>query len=126
MMSKHTMSRRELLRGKLQELFLCVRGSMNPHFSIAYLSDIGVDVSQFNIAQETLQGGPYFRPMSQERLSSLNKRPDMYPIPFWEDRRYPSNADAYKVQAAISDQLFSSRDDDVWAAYESTQWEPTG
>ncbi|ERF70369.1 hypothetical protein EPUS_05188 [Endocarpon pusillum Z07020] len=112
-MSKHTMSRREILRGKLQDLFLSVRGSMNPYFSIAYLYDIGVDISQFNIAQETLQGGPYFRPMSQERLSSLDKRPDMYQIPFWEDDRYPSNADAYMVQTAINDQLCRSRDDDV-------------
>jgi hypothetical protein len=35
----------------------------------------------------------------------LDKRPKMYKIPFWEDTRYPSNADAYMIQDAIDHQL---------------------
>lgn len=59
--------------------------------------------------------------MSKERLSSLTKRPDMYQISFWEDHGYPSNPDAYMVQDAINSQILSSRDDDLWKAYQSTQ-----
>jgi hypothetical protein len=120
------MSRRERLRIKLQDLFLCFRSSMDPHFNPALLSEMGVDITRFDLADETLQGGPFFRPMSLGCLSSLNKRPDMYQIPFWNDDGHPNNPDAYMIQDAINNQLFSSRDEDQWRAYHSTQWEPIG
>lgn len=106
------MNKREALRLKLQDLFLAVRSSMSPHFTAALLSEIGVNTSRFDLVEETLSGGPYFRPMSQERLRSIDKRPNMCKIPFWEDRGRPSNSDAYMIQDAIVDQLDSLRDDD--------------
>jgi hypothetical protein len=69
-MSASISKKREALRIKLQDLFLSVRGSMSPYFTTAQLSEMGVDTSTFNIAEETPHGRPYFRPMSQERLSS--------------------------------------------------------
>jgi len=81
-MSTSTLKERKALCTKLQDLFLSVRRSTSPHFATALLSEMGVDTSKFNLIEDTLQGVPYFRPMSQQRLSSLDKRPDMYKIPF--------------------------------------------
>lgn len=117
------MTRRERLRLKLQDLFLCFRSSMDPHFSAEQLAETGVDAMQFDLVEETLKGGPYFRPMSEECLLSLDKRPDMYRPPFWTDCGFPSNADSYMVREEIMGQLLDSRDDDLWSACESSQWE---
>ncbi len=98
---------------------------MRSNFDAAALSEKGVDSCRFDLKEETIRGGTYFRPMSQERLASLTKRPDM-PKMKLDDLIGPgSSSNAYTIKAAINDQLRRSREyDDMWTAYGTTQWEP--
>jgi hypothetical protein len=112
----------QALRIKLQDIFLLARSSMNTHFSHQLLSEIGVDASRFNLAEETLLGGKYFRPMSQKTLSTLSKRMEMSETGFWPDRGFPCTGDAYMVQDILTEQITSSKDDDGWKALDSTLW----
>lgn len=82
---------------------------MDPHSDAAKLSEMGIDTSQFNVADKTLNGAPYFRSMPEEELSSLEERPDMHSIPFWEDQVYPDYADSYMIQSVINNQLSWSK-----------------
>jgi hypothetical protein len=91
------------------------------------LSEKGVDSYKFDLFEATAHGGMYFRPMSQERLDTLIKRPAKYRIPCWPDRGHPPEVDSHMVHDAVNDQLRCSRDEeDVRKAYESTSWEPVG
>ena len=121
------MNSRKRLRDKLQTLFLTFRNSPDSIFDDVVLKQMGVDSCEFDLIAATPRGGMYFRPMSQECLNVLVKRPDMQRIPFWPDQWRPSAEDSYMVQDAINDQLRTSRvKNDLWTAYESTQWEPVG
>ena len=125
------MDRREQLSVKLEHLYLYFRSSMVSNFEAEELQRQGVDSRQFSLVEETTWGSMYFRPMSQERLDALDKRPDFDTIPFDEDDSYPNEDDAYMVRDAINEQLLCSKyraetEEDLWSAYEFTSWEPVG
>lgn len=95
------------------------------------LYDQGVDSCQFSLVEETKWGSTYFQPMSQERVNTLDKRPDFEEIPFHKKDRWPSEDDAHWVRVAITDQLRRQNDEpkeveDLWSAIESTSWEEVG
>lgn len=84
---------------------------------------------QFNLVEETICGSTYFRPMSQERLDTFDKRPDFKEILFDDDDCYPTEGIAYLIQDAIYEQLFPSEyeaenEEDLKRANGFTPWEP--
>lgn len=111
-MSASNLSEREQLRDKLGKLFLGFRNSLTFDYDDATLSEKGVDCYRFDIFEATPHGGMYFRPMSQDRLDILIRRPAMYRIPLWPDRGHPSEVNSYIVHEAMSDQLRCSRDEE--------------
>jgi hypothetical protein len=48
------------------------------HF-VEALAELSVDVSVADLHEETAQGGPYYMPISQSRLQSLDQRPEFHP-----------------------------------------------
>lgn len=104
---------------------------MVSHFDASELYHQGVDSGQFNLVEETIRGSMYFQPISQERLDTLDKRPDFKEILFDEDDGYPTEDDCYMIQKTINDQLCRSQyepetEEDSRRAYEFTSWEPVG
>lgn len=104
---------------------------MVSNIAASELFDQGVDGCPFNLVEEATWGSPYFQPMSQECVNTLDKRPDFEEIPFGEDDSWPSEGDAHWVRVAITDQLDRQKDEpedveDLWRAIEFTSWEEVG
>jgi hypothetical protein len=112
----------KVLSLKLWDIYCAARKQMQPQLSEEKLQSIGIDSLQFDLVEETVHGGPYFHPMSQERLSALDKRPDFKPIGFWEDDGRADGCDSAMVNAALFDQLNRSRDSEDWEARDLTVW----
>ena len=125
------MDRREQLSRKLEDLFLHFRSSMVANPDAEDLYHQGVDSCQFNLIEETIQGSMYFRPMSLERLNTLDRRSDFKEIPFDADDGYPTENDAHGIQDAINEQLYPfvygfRYEEDLPSADELASWEPVG
>ncbi len=72
---------------------------MDYNFDASELRCQGVDSCQ------TIRGSMYFAPMSQERLETLDKRPDFKENPFDQENGYPNEGDAHMIQDVINEQL---------------------
>jgi hypothetical protein len=73
------------------------------HLDVDELRFRGLDCCQFKLIEETIRGSMYSRPMPQERLDTLDRRPDFKEIPYDEDDSYPTKDSAYRVQDAINE-----------------------
>ena len=101
---------------------------MNFHLGDTLLREMGVDAIQVDLEEETRRGGPYFLPMSQERMDSLGWRPE-FCIEFDDDRTIADRHwyDAYQTHAAFRDQLRHPDDVSTWeaaGALQGTCWQP--
>ncbi len=96
---------------------------LDPHLDDTLLSDLSVDHIQIDLENETEQGGAYFLPMSQERIHSLNKRPE-FAITFdpEESTSVWCYDDADAVHMVYRGQLCDSNDETPWNACDATQW----
>lgn len=96
---------------------------LDAHLDDALLYELGVDHVQVDLEDETEQGGPYFLPMSQERMDNLDKRPELA-ITF--DDEWSSSVwcydDSDTVNMAYREQLYHSNDETAWSACGATHW----
>ena len=90
----------------------------------ALLREMGVDAVQVDLEEETRRGGPYFLPISQERMDSLDQRPDFHlPLddmclsPWWF-------YDADTICNTFISQLYCNNDGTCSEAWEGTHWRP--
>ncbi len=117
------MERRKLLYLKLSDLFMTFRATLNPHLDGTTLEALGVDVCFINLTEESTRGEPYYFPMSQSRLQTLEERPDFNPgFLFDEDDLYCS--DGHPLLRAFLQQMTESRNGSAFRAYEKTKWRP--
>jgi hypothetical protein len=108
---------------RLKKGFKEFRAMSNVHLEDALLREMGVDAVKVDLEEETKQGGPYFLPMSQERMASLDQRPD-FRLHFGE----LSDSiwwfyDADHILTTFHDQLFQTKDETCSQAWEGTHWQ---
>ena len=115
--------RRHLLYTKLSHLFMTFRATLNPHLDVIALATLGVDVYFIDLMEESTRGEPYYFPMSQSRLQTLEERPDFDPgFSLDDDDLYRS--DGYPLLRAFYKQMTQSKNGSVFRAYEKTKWRP--
>lgn len=107
----------------LKQLYKTLRARLDPHLSVLALAELGVDVSMVDLYKETSRGGPYYLPMSQSRLQSLDERPNFVPGFSMDDYQW-NHSDAYTLLRAFYDQMTRSGEDSLFRAYEKTKWCP--
>ena len=61
---------------KLKYLYHAFRATLNPHLDASALVNMGVDVCNADLWEETTREGLYYLPMSQSRLQSVEDRPE--------------------------------------------------
>ncbi len=103
----------------LKQLFTTLRTSFEFHLNESALSNLGIDASQVDLHEETERGGPYFLPMSQSRLQSLDNLPEFKPNLSLDDNQW-SWSDACALEYAFYAQTNSSKDHSLWSAIDST------
>ena len=109
---------------RLKKGFKRVSGVYNVHLDDTLLAEMGVDYVQVNLEEETERGGPYFLPMSQARISSLNKRPE-FCIEFddeWSTSVW-DYTDTQQIHTQYECQLYHSNDESAWNALDDSGWE---
>ncbi len=117
------MERRKLLYMKLSDLFMTFRATLNPHLDAITLDALGVDICFIDLSEESTRGEPYYFPMSQSRLQTLDERPDFNPgFLFDEDDWYCS--DGCPLLRAFLQQMTESKNGSAFRAYEKTKWCP--
>lgn len=102
---------------------------MNAHLEDTLLCELGVDQIQVDLEDETQRGGPYFLPMSQESIDSLDKRPEIC-ITF-DDGDDGDDEDLLNspwdlsdaVHMAFQAQLYDDNCDGCWRACDQTLWQ---
>jgi hypothetical protein len=122
--SDHSMDRRRQLYAMLKETFLGLGSTLEPRMDESTLYEMGIDTTPYKLKEETEEGGMHFLPMSQTRLDTLEKRP-LVRLSRWPRKRCSMPA-AYDVHREIISQLLDSKDEDLFRAYEYSQWEPMG
>lgn len=120
-MSSFNKERREQSYRNLSHLFNTFRASLNPHIDVEALAELGVDVSVADLHEETARGGPYYMPISQSRLQSLDQRPEFDPGFSLDDDQWNSS-DGCTLLRAFYEQMTESRDGSLFRAYEKTKW----
>lgn len=84
---------------------------------------MGVDVMCIDLEEETKRGGPYFQPLSQQRVDSWDLRPEFRIAIDDEDSWGPwSFSDANVVHLALRGQLYYS--EGLKQVWQDTRWEP--
>jgi hypothetical protein len=110
---------------RLKKGFNRLSAMLSVHLEDTLLYEMGVDHIQVDLEDETERGGPYFLPMSQERIDALNRRPEV-DITFDED--WSSSvwcfSDAETVHLEFRNQLYSNIDESAWKAWEGSHWQP--
>lgn len=94
---------------------------MNVHLDDTLLQEMGVDPLLIDLEEETERGGPYFLPLSQEKIDALNKRAGFcieYDDPM--DTPIHNFCDGDYVNSAFQSQLLFNNDESSCAAYESS------
>lgn len=122
-MSHSTKLRRKKMYKKLKEQFKALRASLGAHLDVVALADDGIDVSFFDLYQET-QGG-YFLPMSQSRLESLDQRPHFDASFSMEDPQW-SYGDALILLSALVNQLIQPHEETLFRGIDVTKWNHKG
>jgi hypothetical protein len=84
------------------------------------LAELGVDVLVADLHEETVRG-PYYTPISQSRLRSLDQRPEFDPGFSLDDDQWDSS-DGCTLLRAFYEQMTESRDGSLFRAYEKTIW----
>lgn len=124
-MSTSTSSVRLEVYDRLKKAFNHLSSMLDAHLTDEILHTLAVDHVQVDLENETERGGPYFLPMSQECMDSLNKRPE-FAITF--DEEWSSSVwgydDADTVHMAYRNQLYDSNDESVWHAWQGSHWQP--
>ena len=96
----------------------------NVHLEDAMLREMRVDAVKIDLEEETIRGGPYFLPLSQEHMDSLDQRPE-FRLHFGE--LSPSIGwyyDADHILSAFQHQICSCSDDGTYlGAWEGTRWQ---
>lgn len=122
-MSRGGSTTRSEVYKRLKKAFYRFSDSLDAHLDDALLYELGVDHVQVDLEDETEQGGPYFLPMSQERMDGLDKRPE-FAITF--DDEWSSSVwcydDSDTVNMAYREQLYRSNDETAWSACGATHW----
>lgn len=97
---------------------------MNAHLEDTLLCELGIDHIQVDLEDETQQGGPYFLPMSQESIDSLDKRPE-FCITFDDDEDLSTSVWDLSdvVHMAIRAQLYHDNCDGCWRACDQSHWQ---
>jgi hypothetical protein len=95
--------------------------TLNPHLDVEALAELGVDVLIADLHEETARGGPYYTPIPQSRLQSLNQRPEFDPGFSLDDDQWNSS-DGCTLLRAFYEQTTESRDSSLSRAYEKTRW----
>lgn len=116
---------RSQVYNRLKKGFNQFSDMMNVHLENTLLCEMGIDSMQIDLEEETERGGPYFLPMSQERMDSLNKRPE-FDITFddeWSNSVW-NFCDGDIINLEFRDQLTCSNDESSWQAYEASHWRP--
>ncbi len=113
--------RREPSYRTLKRLLLTLRASFEFHLDVLALSELGVDALRIDLQEETERGGPYFLPISQSYLNSLDNRPDFEAGLSLDDFQW-NWSDAGVLQLAFAKQLLTSRDESAWNALDTTKW----
>jgi hypothetical protein len=113
--------RRDIMYKKLKAQFNLVSATLDPHLDLGTLAENGVDVAFVDLQRETQQGGPYFSPMSQERLESLDQRP-RFDVSFWMEDEEWNYSDGHILSGALGDQMLLSVEGARYSAIEMTKW----
>lgn len=100
---------------------------LNVHLEDTVLRELGVDSVEVDLEEETLQGGPYFLPMSQDCVNSLTMRSE---VDIHFDDEFSESvwcfSDADQIQLEFRNQLYHSKDECGRKAIESTHWQHRG
>ena len=124
-MSTSSSSVRLEVYDRLKKAFNHLSSMLDAHLTDEVLCKLAVDHVQVDLENETERGGPYFLPMSQKCMDSLNQRPE-FAITF--DEEWSSSVwcydDADTVHMAYRNQLYDSNDESVWHAWQGSHWQP--
>ena len=110
---------------RLKKAFRDLSGLLNVHLEDALLHDMGVDFTQIDLEEETDRGGPYFLPMSQACMDSLDKRRG-FSLAF-DDEMSDSIWDFWDaniIHREFQDQIYYNNDESTWQAWQRTHWQP--
>jgi hypothetical protein len=124
-MSTASGSARSQVYKRLKKAFTRLSDMLNVHLEDTLLREMGVDPKQIDLEEETQRGGSYFLPMSQERMDSLNKRPEFSIV--FDDEMSSSVwcfSDGDIINLAFRSQLLYNNDESSWQAYEASHWRP--
>jgi hypothetical protein len=100
-MSGSKEERRKQSYENLKQLYKTLRARLEPHLNILALAELGVDVSMVDLYGEAALGDPYYLPMSQSRLKSLDQRPNFDPV-FSMDDYHWNYSDGYVLASALA------------------------
>ena len=120
-------SARDQVYKRLKKGFRQFLDMMTFHLDDSLLHEMGVDPILIDIEEETRTGGPYFLPMSQARLDSLERPSEESRIHFDDEFSDPDGdwSDAYYSCNSIESQLpYTETDINRRAIYQGTQWYP--
>jgi hypothetical protein len=111
---------------RLKKGFHRLSDTLSTHLDDTLLCDMSIDHIQVDLEVETRRGGPYFLPMSQERINALNKGPnvDITMEEGWSDSVW-SLSESYQVHFGFRSQLYDNIDETVWQAWENSHWQPS-
>jgi hypothetical protein len=110
---------------RLKKGFYQLSDSLNTHLKDNLLCEMGIDHIQVDLEDETERGGPYFLPMSQERMNALNRRPEVDIIidEEWSTSMWDIT-DSHVVHFGFRSQLHENIDESTWRAWEDSNWQP--
>jgi hypothetical protein len=110
---------------RLKKGFYRLSDSLDTHLKDTLLCDMGIDHIQVDLEDETERGGPYFLPMSQERINALNRRPE---VDITIDEDWSTSmwniTDSHIVHFGFRSQLYESSDESAWQAWRNSYWHP--
>jgi len=124
-MSDSNFSARRQVYKRLKKGFKQFSNMLNVHLQDAVLREMGIDPMQTDLEEETERGGPYFLPMSQACIDSLDNRPAV-DIAFndeWTDSSW-NFYDGDFINLGFRGQMFSCNEENPREAYEASHWRP--
>jgi hypothetical protein len=113
--------RRDSCYKRLKTQFYFLRAILNPHLELDTLAEIGIDVSVFDLHQETREGGTYFLPMLQSRLESFHQLPD-FEVGFMMESDEWRYSNAGVLNHALFKQMLHGQGNSLFRAIDQTQW----
>lgn len=109
---------------RLKKAFNHLSSTLRTRLTDEMLWELNIDHILVDLENETERGGPYFLPMSQDCMDSLNKRPE-FAIEFDEESSSVwCFTDSDIVHMAYQSQLHDRTDDSDWRAWQGSHWQP--